>query len=87
MSINIYSKFEVNQGGVVVCLYIDNIIIFDGNMHVINMFNHYCHLFFEINLNEHNVILKIKLSKSNIANFMSKDYFIKNLRSSNFFSK
>ena len=75
----IYSKF-INNEGIIICLYIDDLLIFGTNLDVV----HNAKCFFAFNfdmkdLDEANMILGIKILRDNDCITLSQSYYVEKI--------
>ena len=75
----VYHKFD-NDIGVIICLYVDDMLILGTNMVVINEAKHLSSSSFDMkDIGEANVILRIKLTKINEDFKMSQEHFVEKI--------
>ena len=75
-----YVKQFDNNGCVILCLYLDDILIFGSNMHFINDVKSFLSKFFYMkDLGRVDVILGIKLIKKNDGMIFTQSYYVEKL--------
>jgi hypothetical protein len=76
----IYTKFDDNLCGVIVCLYVDDMLILGTNIDVVNETKHFLSSKFDTkDLGEADLILGIKLTKLKKGYRMSQEHFVEKI--------
>jgi hypothetical protein len=75
----IYSKFNNNKG-VIICLYVDDLLIFGINLNVVLNTKRFLSSKFDIkDIDEANVILGIKIHRDNNCITLSQSHYVENM--------
>ena len=75
----IYSKF-INNEGVIICLYVDNLLIFGTSLDVVHDAKHFLTSNFDMkDLGEANIILGIKILRNNDCITLSQSHYVEKI--------
>nr|GEW77296.1 zinc finger, CCHC-type [Tanacetum cinerariifolium] len=75
----VYSKFD-SSGGVIICLYVDDMLIFGTDQNQVNKTKKFLSLMFSMkDMGEANVILGIKIKRENIGIVITQSHYIEKI--------